>query len=84
LHFETCYYQAIDIAIERGLKTVEAGAQGEHKIQRGYEPVLTHSAHLIVDAGLRNAVARFLDQERHHIAQDREFIVAEHSPFKQE
>lgn len=84
LHFETCYYQAIDIAIERGLKTVEAGAQGEHKIQRGYEPVLTHSAHLIVDAGLRTAVARFLDQERHHIAQDREFIVAEHSPFKQE
>lgn len=84
LHFETCYYQAIDIAIERGLKTVEAGAQGEHKIQRGYEPVLTHSAHLIADAGLRNAVARFLDQERHHIAHDREFILAEHSPFKQE
>ena len=84
LHFETCYYQAIDIAIERGLKTVEAGAQGEHKIQRGYEPVLTHSAHLIADAGLRTAVARFLDQERHHIAQDREFIVAQHSPFKQE
>ncbi len=83
LHFETCYYQAIDIAIERGLKTVEAGAQGEHKIQRGYEPVLTHSAHLIADTGLRNAVARFLDQERHHIAQDREFIIAEHSPFKQ-
>lgn len=84
LHFETCYYQAIDIAIERGLKTVEARAQGEHKIQRGYEPVLTHSAHLIADAGLRTAVARFLDQERHNIAQDREFIVAEHSPFKQE
>lgn len=84
LHFETCYYQAIDIAIERGLKTVEAGAQGEHKIQRGYEPVLTHSVHLIADAGLRNAVARFLDQERSHIAQDREFIMAEHSPFRQE
>lgn len=84
LHFETCYYQAIDIAIERGLKTVEAGAQGEHKIQRGYEPVLTHSAHLIADAGLRNAVARFLDQERSHITQDREFIMAEHSPFRQE
>ncbi len=84
LHFETCYYQAIDIAIECGLKTVEAGAQGEHKIQRGYEPVLTHSAHLIADAGLRNAVARFLDQERSHITQDREFIMAEHSPFRQE
>ncbi|UKV12821.1 GNAT family N-acetyltransferase [Thalassospiraceae bacterium SW-3-3] len=84
LHFETCYYQAIVIAIERGLKTVEAGAQGEHKIQRGYEPVLTHSAHLIADEGLRNAVARFLDQERSHIAQDREFIMAEHSPFRQQ
>ncbi|WP_417815628.1 GNAT family N-acetyltransferase [Thalassospira alkalitolerans] len=83
LHFETCYYQAIDIAIERGLKTVEAGAQGEHKIQRGYEPVLTHSAHLIADQGLRNAVSRFLDQERRHIAQDRDFIIAEHSPYRQ-
>ncbi|WP_102782547.1 GNAT family N-acetyltransferase [Thalassospira sp. GB04J01] len=84
LHFETCYYQAIDIAIEHGLKTVEAGAQGEHKIQRGYEPVITHSAHLIADPGLRRAVAQFLAQEKDHIAQDQEFIKSEHSPYRQD
>ena len=82
LHFETCYYQAIDIAITHGLKTVEAGAQGEHKIQRGYEPVITHSAHLIADPGLRRAVAQFLRQEQTHIAQDRDYILAEHSPYR--
>jgi uncharacterized protein len=64
LHFEVCYYQAIDFAIERGLSRVEAGAQGEHKLARGYEPVLTHSAHWIAHAGLRDAVARYLDRER--------------------
>jgi predicted N-acyltransferase len=53
LHFEVCYYQAIDFAIGRGLKTVEAGAQGEHKIARGYLPQTTYSAHYIADAGLR-------------------------------
>tara|TARA_B100000674_G_scaffold409211_1_gene356714 strand:- start:7439 stop:8626 length:1188 start_codon:yes stop_codon:yes gene_type:complete len=84
LHFETCYYQAIDIAIEHGLKTVEAGAQGEHKIQRGYEPVITHSAHLIADPGLKRAVAQFLRQERDHIDQDRDYILSEHSPYRQE
>jgi len=84
LHFETCYYQAIDIAIEHGLKTVEAGAQGEHKIQRGYQPVITHSAHMITDPGLRRAVAQFLRQEQGRIAQDRDFILAEHSPYRQE
>ena len=84
LHFETCYYQAIDIAIEHGLKTVEAGAQGEHKIHRGYEPVITHSAHLIADPGLRRAVAQFLAQEKDHIAQDQEFIKSEHSPYRQD
>lgn len=83
LHFETCYYQAIDIAIEHGLATVEAGAQGEHKIQRGYEPVVTHSAHLIVDEGLKRAVAQFLRQEQDHIEQDRDYILAEHSPYRQ-
>ncbi|MDG4721290.1 MULTISPECIES: GNAT family N-acetyltransferase [Thalassospira] len=82
LHFETCYYQAIDIAIENGLQTVEAGAQGEHKIQRGYEPVITHSAHLIADPGLRRAVDQFLRQEQGHIAQDRDYILAEHSPYR--
>ena len=64
LHFELCYYQAIDFAIAHGLSRVEAGAQGEHKIQRGYLPVPTHSAHFIADPALRRAVAGFLDAER--------------------
>lgn len=70
LHFEACYYRAIDFAIARGLTRVEAGAQGEHKIQRGYEPVVTHSAHWIADPGLRRAVDHFLRQERNMIAQE--------------
>lgn len=84
LHFETCYYQAIDIAIERGLKTVEAGAQGEHKIQRGYEPVLTHSAHFLRHPGLRDAIAQFLEHERAGIEDDSLFIREEHSPYRKE
>jgi len=64
LHFELCYYRAIDFAIEHGLKHVEAGAQGEHKIQRGYLPQLTYSAHLLAHHGLTKAVDRFLDEER--------------------
>lgn len=64
LHFELCYYQAIDYAIAHGLKRVEAGAQGEHKIQRGYIPKPTYSAHWIAHKGLANAVADFLDGER--------------------
>jgi hypothetical protein len=68
LHFEACYYRAIELAIERRLARVEAGAQGEHKIQRGYLPVATYSAHWIADPGLRRAVDRFLDQERAAIA----------------
>jgi predicted N-acyltransferase len=64
LHFEACYYQAIEFAIERGLARVEAGAQGPHKLQRGYEPVPTYSAHWIRDPGFRDAVERFLAQER--------------------
>lgn len=64
LHFEVCYYQAIDFAIERGLACVEAGAQGEHKLMRGYEPRLTRSAHWIAHPGLRGAVANYLDSER--------------------
>lgn len=68
LHFEVCYYQAIDFAIRRGLKTVEAGAQGEHKIARGYLPQTTYSAHYIVDAGLRRAVADYLKHERAYVA----------------
>ena len=81
LHFEACYYQAIDFAIRHGLKRVEAGAQGEHKIQRGYRPVETYSAHWIRDAGFRDAVEHFLERERpairHEIA-----ALAEHSPFR--
>jgi hypothetical protein len=63
LHFEACYYRAIEFAIAHGLARVEAGAQGTHKLQRGYEPVWTHSAHYIRDAGFRDAVRRFLDSE---------------------
>jgi predicted N-acyltransferase len=68
LHFEVCYYQAIDFAIARGLKTVEAGAQGEHKIARGYLPQTTYSAHYIADRGFRKAVADYLKHERAHVA----------------
>ncbi|MBN3867171.1 GNAT family N-acetyltransferase [Gluconobacter kondonii] len=64
LHFELCYYRAIAFAIEHGLSRVEAGAQGEHKIQRGYLPSFTHSAHAILDPGLRQAVAAFVEEER--------------------
>ncbi len=64
LHFEACYYRAIEYAIERRLARVEAGAQGEHKIQRGYLPTATHSAHWIADEGFRQAVTRFLAAER--------------------
>ncbi|MDF1586879.1 GNAT family N-acetyltransferase [Marinimicrococcus flavescens] len=67
LHFECCYYAAIELAIARNLARVEAGAQGQHKLQRGYEPVLTHSTHWIADPGLGRAVARFLSQERRHM-----------------
>jgi predicted N-acyltransferase len=67
LHFEVCYYQAIDFAIRRGLKRVEAGAQGEHKLARGYRPVLTYSAHDIADPALRRAVANYLVRERDYV-----------------
>lgn len=69
LHFEVCYYQAIDFAIRHGLKTVEAGAQGEHKIARGYLPQTTFSAHYIADPGLRRAVADYLKHERAYVAE---------------
>ncbi|HMI41336.1 MAG TPA: GNAT family N-acetyltransferase [Sphingomicrobium sp.] len=70
LHFELCYYQAVEWAIAHGLRCVQAGAQGEHKLARGYEPVLTHSAHFIADPGFRQAVGQFLDGERAMIAQE--------------
>jgi len=81
LHFETCYYQAIEFAIARGLKKVEAGAQGEHKLLRGYLPVSTYSAHYIAHRGLRNAVSDYLDREREAVAENIEAL-AEHGPFK--
>lgn len=68
LHFELCYYQAIEWAIANGLTGVQAGAQGEHKLARGYEPVMTKSAHFIVDPGFRRAIERFLEEERRAVA----------------
>jgi uncharacterized protein len=67
LHFELCYYQAIEYAIEKGLARVEAGAQGEHKLARGYRPVTTYSAHEIADPALRRAVADYLVRERGYV-----------------
>jgi uncharacterized protein len=81
LHFELCYYQAIDAAIARGLDRVEAGAQGEHKLARGYGPVPTWSAHYIADPNFRDAVSRFLDQERTAVERDIEFL-STMAPFK--
>jgi uncharacterized protein len=81
LHFELCYYRAIDWAIERGLKRVEAGAQGRHKIQRGYLPQPTYSAHWIAHAGLRRAVGNFLVEERAGIEHEMKAL-AEESPFR--
>ncbi|SHN85411.1 GNAT family N-acetyltransferase [Bradyrhizobium erythrophlei] len=69
LHFEVCYYQAIEYAITHGLKTVEAGAQGEHKIARGYLPQTTYSAHFIADPGLRHAIKDYLKRERAYVAE---------------
>ena len=81
LHFELCYYQAIDAAIARGLSRVEAGAQGGHKLARGYEPVQTRSAHYIADPGLRAAVAEFLEREAEGIAAEANFLQAR-TPFR--
>jgi predicted N-acyltransferase len=81
LHFEACYYQAIDFAIEHGLARVEAGAQGFHKVQRGYLPVTTHSVHRIAHDGFRDAVARFLDAEKRGVEAEKNHI-AMTSPFK--
>src|SRR5258708_7060261 len=67
LHFELCYYQAIDFAIAKKLSRVEAGAQGEHKLARGYLPVTTYSAHYIADPGLRRAIADYLVRERAYV-----------------
>jgi predicted N-acyltransferase len=81
LHFEVCYYQAIEFAIEHGLSRVEAGAQGEHKLARGYMPSHTYSAHWIVHDGFRDAVGRYLEEERTHIAEEIDYL-EQFSPFK--
>jgi uncharacterized protein len=81
LHFELCYYQAIDAAITRGLKTVEAGAQGEHKLARGYVPVPTWSAHFIPNRGFRDAISDFLARERAAVERQIEFM-GTMTPFK--
>lgn len=81
LHFEVCYHQAIDFAIAKGLKRVEAGAQGEHKLARGYMPVTTHSAHYISHPGLARAVSDYLVRERRDVEETAEFL-AEHGPFR--
>ena len=81
LHFELCYYQAIEFAIERGLKRVEAGAQGPHKLARGYVPVTTYSAHYIADPGLDQAVREYLIRERQYVEEEQQHL-ARHVPFK--
>jgi uncharacterized protein len=81
LHFELCYYQAIEFAITKGLKVVEAGAQGAHKLARGYLPARTHSLHWISHPGLRDAVARYLKEERRAVEEDMQAL-AEHAPFR--
>ncbi|MFM9939125.1 MAG: GNAT family N-acetyltransferase [Hyphomicrobiaceae bacterium] len=81
LHFEVCYYQAIEYAIEHGLARVEAGAQGEHKLARGYIPQATYSVHWIGDEGFRSAVARYLDDERQHMESHRAAL-AEYAPYR--
>lgn len=81
LHFELCYYQAIDFALAHRLARVEAGAQGEHKLARGYAPATTRSAHWIGNSGLRHAVARFLDEERRAVEHGQE-ILSRYTPFR--
>jgi predicted N-acyltransferase len=82
LHFELCYYQAIEHAIRLGLPRVEAGAQGQHKITRGYLPTPVYSAHWIADAALREPVRRYLEQELPAVAEEIEAVKEEYSPFR--
>jgi hypothetical protein len=84
LHFELCYYQAIDWAIAHRLPRVEAGAQGQHKIARGYLPRPVYSAHHIADAALRGPVERYLEQERAGVESEMEWLTEEYSPFRKE
>jgi predicted N-acyltransferase len=81
LHFEICYYQAIDYAIENGLKHVEAGAQGGHKLARGYVPKPTYSAHWIIDPNFRRAVENYLESERRYVAEEIDEL-GDFAPFR--
>lgn len=81
LHFEVCYHQAMDYVIARKLVRAEAGAQGQHKLARGYVPVATHSAHFITHAGLRRAIEDYLEQEREEVEHVGE-LLAEHAPYR--
>ncbi|MEM6947462.1 MAG: GNAT family N-acetyltransferase [Pseudomonadota bacterium] len=81
LHFEVCYYQAIDFALARGLKYVEAGAQGGHKLARGYQPMTTRSAHWIAHPGLASAIEDYLERERAAVAREQDYL-SERTPFK--
>lgn len=83
LHFETCYYQGIEYAIENGLQKFDSGAQGEHKIQRGFEPVFTYSNHWIADVAFDQAIADFLHKEAGYVREHRG-AAAEYLPFRQE
>jgi predicted N-acyltransferase len=83
LHFELCYYQAIEHAIRLRLPRVEAGAQGQHKIARGYLPTTVYSAHYIADPALRAPVARYLEQEREAVRQEMDWLAEEYSPFRE-
>ncbi|MDQ2090628.1 GNAT family N-acetyltransferase [Marimonas arenosa] len=81
LHFEICYYQAIDYAIGHGLSRIEAGAQGEHKLARGYLPTTCHALHWIADPGFADAVSRYLEAEREAVAEEIEILTA-YGPFR--
>ena len=81
LHFEACYYQAMDYAIANGLHWVEAGAQGDHKLSRGYLPVFTHSLHWVGDPGFSDAIARYLEAESEAVGQDIE-VLTQYGPFR--
>ncbi|MCA9797254.1 MAG: N-acetyltransferase, partial [Candidatus Eremiobacteraeota bacterium] len=84
LHFELCYYQAIELAIARGLARVEAGAQGQHKLQRGYLPVPTYSAHFIADTAFRGLIDRYLREEKAEVRATIAILGQRHSPYKNE
>jgi predicted N-acyltransferase len=81
LHFELCYYQAIDFAIERGFELLEAGAQGEHKLARGFLPSLTYSAHKIRDPAFGRAISEYIESEKEMLAEVMEEY-ASHDPYR--